>query len=198
MGRIEKWDDILKMQQPDPKLKIVTTFWHYARGMALAATGKPDEADQEHSIIVAAKDATPADAIFAPPFNNKTKDVLQIADDVLAARTALARKDLDTAIARYRDAVAVQDKLTYGEPPDWYFPVRESLGAALLMAGNANGAETVFREDLDRNPRNPRSLFGLHEALKAQGRDYDARIVERQFQTCWDGGAFKLKLEDLV
>ena len=166
--------------------------------MAFAATGKPEEAEKEHGFIVAAREDTPADAIFAPPFNNKTKDILQIADDVLAARTALARKDSETAIARYRHAIAVQDKLTYGEPPDWYFPVRESLGATLLMAGNAAESEKVFREDLNRNPRNPRSLFGLHEALKAQGRDYDAQMVERRFRSCWDGGAFRLKLADLV
>jgi tetratricopeptide (TPR) repeat protein len=196
--RFEKWDDILKMPQPDSNLKVATTFWHYARGMAFAATGQVDEAEKEHRAIVAAKDATPADAIFAPPFNNKTKDILLIADDVLAAKIALASKDTGAAIARYRDAVAVQDQLNYGEPPDWYFPVRESLGGALLMVGNATEAEKVFREDLNRNPRNPRSLFGLHEALQAQGRNYDAQFVEKQFRTCWDGGDFKLRVEDLV
>src|SRR6476620_7552569 len=159
--RFEKWNDILKMPQPDANLKVVTTFWHYARGMALAGTGKADEAEKEHAAIVAVKEATPADAIFAPPFNNKTKDILQIADDVLAAKIALARQDSDTAIAHYRNAVSVQDALNYGEPPDWYFPVRESLGGALLMAGKATEAEKVFREDLNQNERNPRSLFGL-------------------------------------
>ena len=64
-----------------------------------------------------------------------------------------------------REAVAIQDTLKYGEPPDWFFPVRESLGGALLMSGDATGAEKVFREDLDRNPRNPRSLWGLQQAL---------------------------------
>jgi len=196
--RFEKWDDILKLPQPNPNLAIDTTFRHYARGMALAATGKVDEAEKEHRAIVSAKDATPADAIFSPPFNNKTKDILQIADDVLAAKIALASRDRDAAIARYRDAGAVQDQLNYGEPPDWYFPVRESLGGALLMAGKATQAETVFREDLNRNPRNPRSLFGLHEALQAQGRNYDAQFVEKQFRSCWDGGDFKLKVEDLL
>jgi tetratricopeptide (TPR) repeat protein len=196
--RFEKWNDILKMPQPDPNLKIVTTFWHYARGMALAGSGNPDEAEKEHAAVVAAKEATPADAIYAPPWNNKAKDILQIADDVLAAKIALARKDTETAIARYRNAVAVQDTLNYGEPPDWYFPVRESLGGALLMAGKASQAEKVFREDLNQNARNPRSLFGLHEALKIQGRDHDAQFVEKQFRDYWDGGALNLKVENLV
>jgi tetratricopeptide (TPR) repeat protein len=195
--RFEKWSDILKLPQPDSNLKIVTTFWHYARGMALAGSGKPDEAEKERAAIVAAKEATPPDAIFAPPWNNKTRDILQIAEDVLSAKIALARKDTDTAIARYRNAVAVQDTLNYGEPPDWYFPVRESLGGALLMADKAAEAEKVFREDLQQNPRNPRSLFGLHQALKTQGRNYDAQFVEKQFRNYWDGGTTSLKVENL-
>lgn len=197
--RFEKWDDILQMPKPDPNLKIATTFWNYARGMALAGSGKPDEAEKERAVIVAAKEATPADAIFAPPWNNKTKDILQIADDVLAAKIALARKDKDTktAIARYRNAVAVQDTLNYGEPPDWYYPVRESLGGALLLANDAGGAEKVFREDLRQNPRNPRSLFGLQQALKVQGRNYDAQFVEKQFRDCWDGGETEVQLGSL-
>jgi len=194
--RFEKWDDVLKTPAPDANLKTATVFWHYARGMALAATGKPDEAEKDHKVIADAKNATPEDAIFAPPFNNKTKNILQIADDVLAAKIALARHDASAAIASFKDAVAVQDALNYGEPPDWYFPVRESLGAAMMMSGDTAGAEKVFREDLDRNPRNPRSLFGLMETLKKQGRTYDAGFVENQFRTSWKGAP--LKLSDLV
>jgi tetratricopeptide (TPR) repeat protein len=196
--RFEKWNDVLKIPQPDANLKIATTFWHYARGMALAGTGKPDEAEKEHSAIVAVKEATPDDAVYAPPFNNKTKDILQIADDVLAAKIALARKDTEAAISHYRNAVAVQDKLNYGEPPDWYFPVRESLGGALLKANKTADAEKVFREDLQQNPRNPRSLFGLCEALKLQGRDYDAQFVEKQYRGYWDGHGLELKVENLI
>jgi tetratricopeptide (TPR) repeat protein len=194
--RFEKWDDVLKTPKPDANLKIATMFWHYGHGMALAATGKPDEAEEEHKVIVEAKNATPEDAVFAPPFNNKTKSILEIADDVLAAKIAMAGHDNAAAIAHLKNAVAVQDTLKYGEPPDWYFPVRESLGAALMMTGNSVGAEKVFREDLDRNPRNPRSLFGLVESLKNQGRTYDAGFVESQFRNAWKGSP--LKLEDLM
>ena len=110
----------------------------------------------------------------------------------------MARHDTNTAIAKLRDGVTVQDSLNYGEPPDWYFPVRESLGAALLMNNDASGAEKVFREDLDHNPRNPRSLFGLQQALKAQGRNYDAGFVEKEFRNSWKGTGPQLKTEDLV
>ena len=111
--------------------------------------------------MAGAEKNTPEDVIFAMPVNNKTKDVLKIARDVLGAKIALAKKDNAAAIAQLQEAVAVQDSLKYNEPEDWFFPVRESLGAALLMNGDAAGAEKVFREDLDRHPRNPRSLFGL-------------------------------------
>ncbi|HST78956.1 MAG TPA: hypothetical protein VLN58_10750, partial [Verrucomicrobiae bacterium] len=79
----------------------------------------------------------------------------------------------------------------------WFFPVRESLGAVLLLNGNASEAEKTFREDLERNPRNPRSLFGLSQTLKAQKRDYDAQFVDKQFQAAWKAN-YTLKLEDLT
>ena len=117
---------------------------------------------------------------------------------MLGAKIAVAKKDTNGAIAMLREAVAIQDTLKYGEPPDWFFPVRESLGGALLLNGDAAGAEKVFREDLDRNPRNPRSLWGLRQALLQQKRDYDAGFVQKQFEASWKGGPAALKLDDLV
>ena len=196
--RFHRWDDILKMPQPDPAMKTTTVFWHFARGMALAGTGKAGEAEAEYKIVADAERDTPPDVVFAMPVNNKAKDIMKIAENVLGAKIAMAKKDHAGAIGMLTAAVAVQDSLKYGEPPDWFFPVRESLGAALLMNSDAAGAEKVFREDLDRNPRNPRSLFGLHQALKAQGRNYDAQFVEREFRTSWKGGNTPLKMGDLV
>jgi hypothetical protein len=132
------------------------------------------------------------------PINNKAKDIMKIAEDVLGAKIAVAKKDNAAAIVRLQDAVAIQDTLKYGEPPDWFFPVRESLGAALILNGDAVGAEKVFRADLERNPRNPRSLWGLRQALLQQKRDYDAGFVQKQFEASWKGGAQALKLDDLV
>ncbi|MGH9502067.1 MAG: hypothetical protein ACRD20_04380 [Terriglobales bacterium] len=195
--RFHKWDAILKMPKPNPEMKVESIFWHFAHGMALAATGKPDEAQADYEVVAEAEKNTPEDAIFAMPVTNKTKDVVKIARDVLGAKIALAKKDNATAIAQLQEAVTVQDSLKYNEPEDWFFPVRESLGAALLMDGDAAGAEKVFREDLDRHPRNPRSLFGLEMALKAQNRDYDAAYVQKRFQSAWKGPA-TLKVGDLV
>ena len=196
--RFHRWDEILAMKSPDPDFKIVTMFYHFARGMALAGKGRVSDAEAEYKVVSEAEKATPEDAIFSMPFNNKTKDILKIAENVLGAKIALAQKNVDSSISQLREAVAIQDTLKYGEPPDWFFPVRESLGAALMMNGDATGAEKVFREDLDRNPRNPRSLYGLNEALTKQGRSYDAGFVKKQFDASWKGGTSSLKMEDLV
>jgi tetratricopeptide (TPR) repeat protein len=196
--RFHKWDTILKMPKPKPEMQVETVFWHFAHGMALAGTGKPQEAEADYQVVADAEKNTPEDAIFAMPVNNKTKDVLKIACDVLGAKIALARKDNAKAIAQLQEAVTIQDSLKYDEPEDWFFPVRESLGALLLINGDHAAAEKVFREDLERHPRNPRSLFGLEQALKAQNRDYDAAFIQKQFHSSWKGTATTLKVTDLV
>jgi tetratricopeptide (TPR) repeat protein len=196
--RFHHWNEILKMPQPDAAMKTATVFWHFGRGLALAGTGKVTEAEAEYKIVSDAEAATPPDVIFQMPINNKAKDIMKIAKDVLGAKIAMAKKDNSGAIVMLREAVAIQDTLKYGEPPDWFFPVRESLGGALLMTGDAAEAEKVFRDDLDRNLRNPRSLWGLHQALLQQKREYDAGFIQKQFEGLWKGGAPALKLDDLV
>ena len=195
--RFHHWHDILQLPAPDPSMKIETSFWHFARGLAFAGTGKLSEAQAEHTKLVALENATPADALYSMPINNKTRDILKIADNLLAAKIAMAQGDSASAISTLYEAVAVQDALNYGEPPDWFFPVRESLGAALLLNDNAVEAEKVFREDLQRNPRNPRSLFGLRESLKAQKRDYDVHFVDKQFRVAWKAADTQLSVQEL-
>jgi tetratricopeptide (TPR) repeat protein len=195
--RFHKWNEILKAPQPDESLQTMTVFWHFARGLALAGTGKLEEAEAEHKLVAEAEEKASPDAIFTMSINNKAKDILKIAENVLGAKIAQAKNDNDTAIGQLREAVAIQDGLKYNEPQDWFYPVRESLGAALLMSGDQAGAEQVFRDDLERNPRNPRSLFGLEQALKAQGREYDATFVRRQLDASWKGTAAP-KMDDLV
>src|SRR5579871_33649 len=148
--RFHRWDEILAMPQPDASMHTTTGFWHFARGMALAGKAKLSEAEAEYKVVSDAEAATPPDAVFNMPIYNKTKDILKIAEDVLGAKIAMARNDKTQAISLLTAAVAIQDTLKYGEPPDWFFPVRESLGAALLMNGDTAAAEKVFRADLER------------------------------------------------
>jgi tetratricopeptide (TPR) repeat protein len=81
--------------------------------------------------------------------------------------------------------VKLQDSLVYDEPPDWYYPTRESLGLELLSTGKPSEAEAVYREDLKLNPGNPRSLYGLALALRAQDKAQEAATTERLFKTAW-------------
>src|SRR5439155_1319809 len=153
--------------------------WHFARGLAFASTGKLDEAEAEHKFVAEAEEKTPPDAIFQMPINNKTKDILKIAENVLGAKISLAKGDMDATVNQLRAAVAVQDSLKYDEPQDWFYPVRESLGAVLLKIGDDAGAEETFRADLDRNPLAHRRSYGcrplVHSLGVGIGDDHAAR-----------------------
>lgn len=195
--RCERWDGLLAMAEPAAQTPALKVFWFYSRGAALAARGKTAEAEALEKQLAAIESATPADDIFMPPVENHSRQLFHIAGDVLSARIAAARGDRTAAITLLRDAVANQDQLLYDEPTDWYYPVRETLGGMLLEAGDAKGAEEVFRRDLELTPRNPRSLFGLHEALMRQNRAYEAQWVEQEFESAWRGADVQLKVEDL-
>ena len=123
------------------------------------------------------------------------REVLAVAAADLDARNAMTRKDRKGAIAAWTKAVAAEDALAYDEPPAWQLPMRESLGAALLADGQAAEAEKVFRADLDRHPRNPRSLLGLAGSLKAQGKTADAAWVQAQFEAAWKDADTKITIE---
>ncbi|HJT86595.1 MAG TPA: hypothetical protein VJ732_02040, partial [Bryobacteraceae bacterium] len=125
---------------------------------------------------------------------NKAADVFSLAAEVLSAR--LARSPAE-AVPHWQRAVALQDALGYDEPPAWYYPVRESLGAALLRAGKAAEAEKVFREGVQRSPRNGRMLFGLRESLTAQGKKDAAAWVDREFQASWAKADVRPRLEEM-
>jgi tetratricopeptide (TPR) repeat protein len=111
----------------------------------------------------------------------------------LAARLASPAE----AVEHWRRAVEMQDKFTYDEPPAWYYPLRESLGAALVRAGKAEDAEKVFREGLQRSPRNGRMLFGLMESLRAQKKNEQADWVRKEFDAAWAKADVKLRLEEM-
>lgn len=192
--RFQRWDAVLKAPAPDKRFPGATALWHFARGLAFAGTGASQRAAEERTAFDAARTAVPADSIYNL---NRMDDVLAVADAVLAGRMAAAARDGAGAVAAWRRAVEREDALAYDEPPAWYYPVRESLGAALCTAGHPDEGEAVFRDDLARNPRNGRSLFGLAQALRAQGKTAAADEVERQFLAAWSTADVKLKLAEL-
>lgn len=192
--RFNRWDEILKMPEPAREMPITNTLWHYARGIALAGKGQVAEAQKERELFAGQAKGMPGETPFGL---NTAISVLKIAEHSLDARIAAAKGDRKLAVEHWRKAVAAHDALNYDEPPGWYYPTRESLGAALLAAGNAAEAEKVFRKDLEDNPHNGRSLFGLAESLKKQGQKQAAEKVQREFEAAWKNATSKLRIEDL-
>jgi tetratricopeptide (TPR) repeat protein len=193
-ARFDKWDAIFSRAEPDKELPATHAMWRYTRTLAFAARGQNEKAAVEREEFGKEAAGFPAEGKIGE-FNSGSV-VLALAGHVLDARIAAAKGDREGSVAHWREAVAVQDTLNYDEPPDWFYPVRESLGAALLNAGNPIEAEKVFRDDLARNPRNPRSLFGLTQALKAQNRDADATWTESEFKSAWKSADSQLSLAD--
>lgn len=177
--RFHKYDELLQLPAPSARQLVRRVFWHYARAVAFAAQGKKEEAKKEVASFNTIREEIPADFPFGV---NPAVKVFEVAAAVLNARLA---DDAKTAIKHWTNAVALQDALQYGEPPDWYYPIRESLGAALLRDKQATEAEKVFRDDLQRNRRNGRSLFGLMQALKAQSKDREVLLVQQQVEQTW-------------
>ena len=113
---------------------------------------------------------------------NSSGDVMALAAEIVAARFSSTPAE---SLPHWEKAVGLQDALAYDEPPAWYYPVRESLGAALVRAGRGGAAEQVFREGLKRSPRNGWMLFGLMESLKAQGKSEGMEELKRELEVVW-------------
>jgi len=186
-----RWDDLLAAPAPPARLAITTGLWHFARALALQAKGRHGEALREQAAFAESRAKVSPSALWG---NNKPADMFAIAGEVIAARLA---ESPAAAVPRWQHAVELQDALVYDEPPAWYYPLRESLGAALLRTGKAAEAEEIFREGLRRSPRDGRMLFGLVEALKAQKKTQAAEWVQRELDAAWKKSEVKLRLEDL-
>lgn len=171
------WDGVLAEPLPPAEMRFPTAMAHYARGVAYAAKGDFAKARVELDTVTTIDAATPADAEHKAP--------ISIAAHALMAEIATRSGKVDEGIAHFRQALAVEDKGLYFEPPKWYYPIRESLGAALLKAGRNGEAENVYQEDLKRFPENGWSLYGLAAALRAQGKTAEAAAVEKRFQKAW-------------
>ena len=193
--RFRRWDDIRKLPDPGAKLPIARAGWIWARGMAAAGSGKVKEAETERAAFASARAKIPENSLAGP--QNSAEAVFTVAANELDARIAEAKGDSAAAIASWRKAVAAQDALAYDEPPGWYYPTRESLGAALLRAGQAAEAEAVFRADLERHPRNGRSLYGLSKSLEAQKKTADAAFARALYEKAWKDADRPVRLEDL-
>jgi tetratricopeptide (TPR) repeat protein len=183
--RFERWDEVLKQPAPAAGRDLQTALYHHARGAAFAGQGAIAAAEEELSALKAASSRVAKDTMYSTI--NPAALLLDVALFDLVARLADARRDDTLSVAAWQRAVAAEDTVGYGEPPDWLFPTREGLGAALLRANRAAEAEKVYRTDLEHNRLNPRSLFGLWKALERQKKSAEAAAVKAQYERAWAG-----------
>ena len=178
-------DTLINLPDPGPDLVLVQAMWHYARAVGFARKGMPDQSARDIDALARIEQ----DGDFQPfaAWGIPAREIVQTARHIATGRLADAQGRLPVALAAYRQAVAVQDSLPYMEPPYWYYPARQSLGVALLRAGQLDEAETVFRSALARTPSNGWALRGLMEVYRQKGDAVSLRLVQQRFQTTWLG-----------
>jgi len=186
---------VLALTVPDNAPTYVKAMWRYARGVAIVSQGGPDDAANEIAAIQALEGKE--DLAKAVSADIPGPGVLKIAREVLTGRIAQAQGNLPAAIAAFERAAVLQEGLAYMEPPYWHYPVRQSLGAALLMAGQATEAEAAFQAALRRAPNNGWALFGLVEAAKARGDGAAVQDAEAHLNKVWVGDRSLLELKRL-
>jgi len=186
---------VLALADPGADFPYIRAAWRYARGIAQVRRGEPAAAQAELAEIERITKGTD----FQPfeSWNIPAKDVTVIAAHVLRARMAQSKKDLESAVRELEAAAALQDKLPYMEPPYWYYPVRQTLGAVLALKGEHQKARDVFRESLQKTPNNGWALYGLAQTYAREGKQREAREVEKHLARAWSGDRRNLDLAKL-
>lgn len=183
-----RWDEVLRAPLPPSDLRLSTGLAYYARGVAHAAKGQRQEAQAALDTVQAvAAGTTPHDQIALSAGAGENKTIMEIAAHALLGEIAARRGEHEAAATHFRQAVRLQDTFNYIEPPQWYYPVRHSLGAVLLRLGRGAEAERAYREDLKKFPENGWALFGLAKALEAQGKAAEAAAVAARSRKAWAG-----------
>jgi tetratricopeptide (TPR) repeat protein len=188
-------ETILALPDPGDAIPYVKGMWLYARGVALASR-------HDYAGAAAAADAIETlertgDFKLLKESNVPAHEVLRIGRTLILARVAQAKGDKRTAIVRFERAAALQDALPYTEPPYWYYPIRQSLAAALLQAGRYAEAERQFQRALSRAPANGWSYYGLAELYKRRGDTTSARKAEADLGRTWIGDRALLQMSNL-
>ncbi|WP_341938547.1 hypothetical protein [Marinimicrobium sp. C2-29] len=182
--RFGLWDEIAETPKPADDLPYMIAMWEYARGMAAIRNGQVSDAQAHHAALSRFAEDPRVEAMQVW---NRYSLVLgvRVAERVLAGELAWAEEDIDGAVTALEEGAKMEDELPYAEPPAWHAPVRQTLGAILLEAGRPTEAEEAYRAELRRNPENGWSLFGLEQALRAQGDDDSADDVAERFDKAW-------------
>jgi hypothetical protein len=190
--RFGKWDAVLAEPTPPEGRVYQGGIWHFARGMAFARLGRLAEAEAELAAVESASADPRAAQLMANGGSTSTGTLLALAGEQLEGEIAAAKGDTAGALDALEAAVERQDGLVYTEPPPWFMPTRQALGAVLLQAGRAADAEAVYRKDLEQHPKNGWSLYGLAQSLHAQGKSEQAAWTEQGFAQAWKLADVKL------
>lgn len=180
--RFARWEEILAEPEPHGAFAFARAIWHYGRGVAFAATGREKLAIAELGAI---KKLEPEVSEIFMGNSYPARALLDIAKALLFGEIAYRNEAFEKAVAYFSEAVALQDMLPYQEPPFWYYPTRQSLGAALLASGRVEEARKVFERDLEQYPMNGWSLFGLTRALRLLGDEAGADRALYRFKQIW-------------
>ena len=184
--RFQMWDEILADAGPPADVPYMRAMWYAVRGMALAARGERAGAEQERAAVAELKDRPELKTLFISGVNT-AYGIVAIAHELLRADIARSRGLVKETRDFMAAATALEDGLTYMEPPDWPIPVRQLQGAALLELGRAPEAEAAFGADMKKFPENGWSLSGLQASLERQGRRADAADVRARLERAWGG-----------
>ena len=195
--KFSMWDTILALPSPARDLVYPRAIWHYARGMAYLGKHKLPEAQKElDSLHLLAADTSLKQITI---WNiNTTADLVQIADKVLSAGITFRQKKTDKSIALLKEAVAMEDRLNYNEPPDWFFSVRHYLGTVLLKDGQYNEAEKVYERDLKTWKKNGWALAGLQQAFAMQNKKQEAQQASTAFAEAWKYADIKISSSSIM
>ncbi len=178
-----QWDEIIGHEPSHKDMPYLDGIWAYAMGSALINTGDMDGAMKQLLRLREIADAPDADQYRAGP--TPVSSIVKLASLGLTGEMRMAQGNVEGAIEAFEEAVALEDLNNYTEPPDWAQPMRHYLGAALMEAGRYKEAENVYRRDLRWNHENGWSLFGLHQALAAQGKNAESKMVKKQYDVAW-------------
>jgi len=186
---------ILAIPPADARLPYAVAMRHYARAVAYAQLRNRSGFDSELSAMAQLRKSDAfadmiAQGVPAP-------DLLSLAEAAARGRFAFAQGKYNEAARHYRAAIVFEGKIPYQEPPYWYYPVSQSLGAALLRAGKPQEASQAFRTALAQTPRNGWAVYGIAESEKAQGHVLEAEAARQSLRQLWLGDPAWLRVDRL-
>ena len=190
----ENWQEIMKYRRPDSFMKATLALWHWARALNYVEQNNLESALAEQQQLETVSKSIPENQLYGL---SSARDITETAAHILSGKLSEKKNDLKAAAVHFMKAVEAEKRLHYNEPPDWFLPAHTIIGGFYLRNGNYQQAEESFRAGLKQYPNNARDLFGLSEALKAQGKDEAAAKERTAFEHAWKNADKPLSIGNL-